>query len=325
MAISSSVGYQSVNKKDDVITVQKLLNQFLITQSCSLGGSAGAELAASFFSGGEAIPPIAPLTPDGGCGPKTIAAIVWFQKNIHDEEKPSGVVRPDGVTWFGLNTPLSRAVMGELVADSISLPKTGSGSVLTDTDFENAAKDLGVEVAAIKAVGQVETRGNGFTDDGRPVIRFEAHKFGKSTQYFYNRPFPDISVVAQNNSLVQGGAAGMRREYNRLGKAMVLDRARALEATSWGRFQILGENWSMMKLSSVEQFIEEAFISEQNQLDHFCAFVKGKNLIGALQKHDWLAVARGYNGKNQVGYDAAIEAAFNKLTAKTKTTPPARI
>ena len=48
---------------------------------------------------------------------------------------------------------------------------------LSEADFEWAAKELGCEVAVVKAVDDVESKGKGFLPCGIPVILFEAHVF----------------------------------------------------------------------------------------------------------------------------------------------------
>ncbi|NVH65249.1 DUF3380 domain-containing protein, partial [Burkholderia pseudomallei] len=68
-----------------------------------------------------------------------------------------------------------------LVVDGIAGPKTykvlASGQRdpkhLTDGDLVRAADTLGVSVACVRAVNEVESRGVGFLDDGRPKILFE--------------------------------------------------------------------------------------------------------------------------------------------------------
>ena len=50
-------------------------------------------------------------------------------------------------------------------------------TTLTAADFARAAKNLNVEIAAIRAVAEVEAAGAGFLPDGRPAILYEAHMF----------------------------------------------------------------------------------------------------------------------------------------------------
>ena len=72
-SISASVGQGGINNKQDVITIQNLLN------------TKGHKLVV-----------------DGSCGPKTIAAITAFQKDIVKLTKPDGRVDVNGKTWKAL-------------------------------------------------------------------------------------------------------------------------------------------------------------------------------------------------------------------------------
>ncbi|WP_199898379.1 N-acetylmuramidase domain-containing protein [Methylobacillus glycogenes] len=70
-----------------------------------------------------------------------------------------------------------------LVADGLAGPKTISTLLarsknpkyLTMAEITAGAKLLGVEVEAILAINEVESRGVGFLPDGRPVILYERH------------------------------------------------------------------------------------------------------------------------------------------------------
>ena len=68
----------------------------------------------------------------------------------------------------------------------------------TEDDYEAAAASLGVPVAAIEAVAEVEaggaTRWN-IADALRPPVRLEAHWFGKLTGYRFNASHPAISCT----------------------------------------------------------------------------------------------------------------------------------
>lgn len=48
----------------------------------------------------------------------------------------------------------------------VTEPKRG----ITDAAFEHAASVIDVDVAKIKAVDEIESRGQGFLDDGKPKI-----------------------------------------------------------------------------------------------------------------------------------------------------------
>ena len=113
---------------------------------------------------------------------------------------------------------------------------------LTEIDFQRAADAIGCEVAVIKAIAEVESRGDGFDDQGRPVVLFERHWFRRLTKNRFNK-YPDISNIRS------GGYT--RNEWKRLEKAMKLDLEAAYQSASWGIFQIMGFNYRSVGYSNV--------------------------------------------------------------------------
>ena len=197
-------------------------------------------------------------------------------------------------------------MMGEHI-----LPFSGPAIELGAGDMARAAARLGVDEPAMRAVVTVETGGaGGFLSDGsgRPRILFEAHLFSRFTGGRWDGSDPRISSPAWNRSLYAGGAA----EYPRLGEAIELDRAAALRATSWGMFQVLGDNHLVAGHSTLEGFVEAMTLGEPSHLLAFCAFVLSKGLADALRRHDWATFARGYNGTayRQNRYDQKLAAAY---------------
>ena len=99
---------------------------------------------------------------DGVFGGQTLQAVCAFQRGA--KLVMDGVVGPK--TW--------EALVGILPVESDSEIIDSKMASL----FENAAKTLNVEVAAIRAVHQVEAGGrSGFLPDGRAMILFEGHIF----------------------------------------------------------------------------------------------------------------------------------------------------
>jgi LysM repeat protein len=194
------------------------------------------------------------------------------------------------------------------------LPANGDpgNRTLTAADWQRAAKALGVDVAAIKAVAQVEAAGAGFMADGRPKILFEAHIFSDKTNGKYDRSNPNISSARWNRDLYSGGAG----EYPRLQQAMGLDRNAALQSASWGKFQIMGFNYKAAGYSSVEAFVQDMYKSEGKQLDAFVNFIKADPAMhSALKRHDWAGFAQSYNGSGYAAnhYDTKMRDAYNSL------------
>lgn len=182
---------------------------------------------------------------------------------------------------------------------------SGPGTRLAAADIEQAAKALGCAVAAVRAVIDVESRG-GFLPDGRPKILFERHYFARLTGGAHNAAHPDIS------NRQPGGYRGGAAEYERIGRAIRLDRDAALRSASWGMFQIMGDNGKVAGFPDVESFVAAMVSGEPAHLDAFVKFVKKAGLADELGRTDWAGFARGYNGKNYAinQYDKKLAAAF---------------
>jgi hypothetical protein len=72
-----------------------------------------------------------------------------------------------------------------------------NGEVMEEVDFSWAARELDIEIAAIKAFAEVESKGSGFIKLGPrmfPKILYERHKFARFTQNKYSKMYPDISL-----------------------------------------------------------------------------------------------------------------------------------
>src|SRR3954449_6274640 len=94
----------------------------------------------------------------------------------------------------------------------------GTGRPLTSAFLDEACAALDVTTAELWAVVTVETRGFGYLNDRKPVILFERHKFHEATGVRFSAANPQIS------NPVRGGYLGGKAEYDRLAKAMSLDR-----------------------------------------------------------------------------------------------------
>lgn len=276
LQLSGSVGRQGKNRRADVATVQLVLS----LDPARVG-------------------PRIPV--DGAVGDAMISAIESFQQKAATAT-PDGRVDPHGSTWRLMQGASAAAIAARSWLPAACAPR------LSDLDFAAAAARLRCELAAIKAVAEVESRGDGFFPSGRPKILFEAHIFSARTKAKHDAVFPDISSPAWNPALYAYG----EREYDRLEKAMILDRDAALKSASWGRFQVMGFNHEIAGYPSVQQFVSAMCASERAHLDAFVSFVIGNGLDVAIRSKDWTRFAKGYNGpqyaKNQ--YDEKIKAAY---------------
>src|ERR1035437_7175065 len=128
-------------------------------------------------------------------------------------------------------------------------------SILTEQNFKDAANTLPIEVAAIKAVSEVESNGSGFFSNDAPKILFEAHSFHTLTNGEYDASHPNISSPVWNKALYYGGI----REYDRLNIAKTLNETAALQSASWGKFQIMGGNFKKCGYANVQDFVTDMY------------------------------------------------------------------
>lgn len=202
---------------------------------------------------------------------------------------------------------------------ALAEPSPGPVLHLTDEDFMRAAALLDCDVAAVRAVAEVEAAGRGFLADGRPQILYEAHIFHRQTSGRHagarDRRGVALSVPGWDRTLY--GRAGAA-QHERLEDAAALDWDAAHRSASWGLFQILGSNHGAVGHPTIKGFVEAMNSGAGAHLDAFVGFVKTNRLDGALRRHDWAAFARGYNGPGYKAnaYDTKLAAAHRRWQAK---------
>ncbi len=240
------------------------------------------------------------LVVDGIFGHNTENAVRDFQRSVHISS--DGIV--GSATWHHLQSESGRKL---------------ASTRLSDGDYERVAKLLGVDVAAVKAVWEVETGGRGgFFDVGYPSILFEGHIFWQQLKkqgidpQRYVKGNEDIIHPKWDRSYYVGGI----REHDRLKRAIAINRTAALCSASWGAFQIMGFDYAVCGCSSVEQFVESINRSEGAQLDLFAQFIKHNKLDKALREHNWAEFARGYNGPSYAEnkYDQKLAMSYAKYS-----------
>jgi N-acetylmuramidase/Putative peptidoglycan binding domain len=225
-----------------------------------------------------------------------VEAIKDFQRDYKGSNHPDGRIDVNKSTWNSL--------LG--VARIIGiLPKV--------------SRIYGVEPAVILSIQSIESRGNGFLQDGRPKILFEGHVFWKRLKKAGKDPNKlsvgneDILYTPRDKSKYKGGA----HEYPRLARAKEIDHKCALESASWGAFQIMGFNHKVVGYDNVDAFVEAMHKVGEYQLKAVMEFLKTNHLIKHVsgETKNWTALARGYNGAGQEGYDTKLEKNY-KLFSK---------
>ncbi len=137
--------------------------------------------------------------------------------------------------------------------DLMMLP-TDTILTLTEADFEEVAAELGVEVAAIKAVVEIEAgrTHEGFASPGKPLINFDLSMFRR----FATRRGVNLSKYSKSHSVVFASSRGSQsRAHKRLEAAKSINHNAAVEGTFWGMFQIGGFNWKKCGAESLDDFV----------------------------------------------------------------------
>ena len=182
---------------------------------------------------------------------------------------------------------------------------------LTDQDFAFVAEELGVEVAAIKAVVLIETNNQmqGFWAPGVPVINFD--------KVMYNRFRQKVaSKEGAKGEKVPAGLSGHAlREWTQLIDARKVNAQGANMGTFWGMFQIGGFNYKLCGCETVDEFVKLMSESEFRQLELFATFIRKGGMLDDLKKRNWAGFARKFNGPRYAkrGYHTKMAAAYKKL------------
>ena len=221
---------------------------------------------------------------------------------------PERIPAPDGNPWHF-----------EMPEALLPIPAPEPPSLrLTDTDFEEVARELDIDPATIHAVVDIEAgrAHSGFNADSTVVINFDLSMFrsmakrNKVNLSKYTKRYPE--VFARPNIRKYGNQ--QRAQHARLRQAMEIDSLTAIQGTFWGMFQIGGFNWKKCGAKSSADFVERMSRSERDQLEFFANFLRSTGLDRHLRSHNWAAFARGYNGPSYArrGYHTRLARAYAK-------------
>ena len=234
------------------------------------------------------------LGQDGIFGPRTKALVIEFQK--------SKGLTPDGIVG---NSTWLKLIEEDLKKDYI-----------TDADFIKVAIDLNIELAAIKAIKEVESGGKGMVN-GVPTMLFEGHIFWQQLKLRGISPYNHVS--GNENILYPKWTkkyytSSNNGEYQRLLKAIKINEEAAYASASYGLFQIMGNNYKLCGYNSAKEFYQALSKNEDNHLYAFVKFIKNRGIDGYLRQKNWKKVAYYYNGPcyaaNQ--YDLKLQNAYNR-------------
>lgn len=190
------------------------------------------------------------------------------------------------------------------------------------------ARQTKIPIEGVLAVWQVESGGEPYVV-GRPVARFEVHKFfehwGKKNLAKFDLHFQfgghaGVAGRVWENHRWRANAGDVWQrfhgdqdaEYAVLELADRLGGEAAYLSSSFGGPQILGSNCGRVGYASAKAFFTALAADERWEVLSFFDFCKSGSLLDEIAGQRWHDLAVGYNGAGKAGaYGKDIEAAFN--------------
>lgn len=195
------------------------------------------------------------------------------------------------------------------------------GKKLEDKDIREAAIELECEPGLVYAIARQESSHSSFIEiDGEkiPSILYERHHFRKlardeslrvSYSDIYGSPYRrakklkdgtyiDARTLEQIQLIDAYGPLG-KFQYERLIRAYRLNEDAALQASSWGKFQIMGFNYKAAGYETVKDFTRAMSKGDSEHIKAFLKFArKNPVLLKGLRTKNFETIAQGHNGKN---------------------------
>jgi hypothetical protein len=242
---------------------------------------------------------------DGVFGKGTENVVLDFQRKNN--------LKIDGIV--GAKTLILLHDLASKVKKTDAPTATVINQFLSEQDFIDFSAKYNIEVAAIKAVHEVESNGRGFLN-GKIKILFEGHIFWRELAkrgIDPNKMLPGNEDILHKNYISPNPRYKLDQHY-RLNKAAAINAEAAYSSASYGLFQIMGFHYKAMGFDSAKAFVDFLSVNEANQLEVFGRFLTANNLVKALQQHNWAKFALGYNGSGYKTnkYDTKLATAYAK-------------
>ena len=203
-----------------------------------------------------------------------------------------------------------------VATDSAKTSDNGRYTRLTDEDYQKVADELGVDIATMKAVVEIEAGKShqGFVSPGKPLINFDLTMFRRHLRQagISTSKYKGYTCFKPVNSKKYGGYGNA--QWARMESARTINSDAANKSAFWGMFQIGGFNWKSCGCATIDEFVERMSESEAEQLELFAQFCINRDLVKYLNKKDWSNFAYHYNGPSykKRGYHHRLRSAHAK-------------
>lgn len=220
----------------------------------------------------------------------------------------------------------ARGYKPQLVVDGLAGPATRkavldtfvnrSAPAATAAEIKGFADRLGATPRQVRAVAAVESSGKGWDHQGRLACLYERH-YGWKRFRILN---PLLSNPSPGGYTIDADKDGINDSWEKVADAALTFKEpnKAFECASWGGFQIMGAWAEKLGYGSAVEMVWQLSRSEAAHYEAFVRYIEKFDLVAAFRKVDGNpfncnALARGYNGPKQKGYDVKIAAAFRRL------------
>lgn len=179
---------------------------------------------------------------------------------------------------------------------------------LTDDQIKLLALCNHYEYAALRAVIEVESNGNGFALHDKITIQFEPS--------WFKRSYADWKKADKNSSWINNGVGDQTEEWRAFNSAFRQNPVAAMKSTSIGLMQVMGFHYSLLGFKTVGEMWDFAKVNEANQLILGIRFIKSDSKMDkALKTGAWATFAYHYNGElyKKYKYDTKLLAAYKKF------------
>ena len=199
-------------------------------------------------------------------------------------------------------------------------------------EIVKAANQNGVEPAALLAIVEVETGGKPFENDGRtPTLLYERHvawrEAGKRGQLAAFKK-AGLAIPRWNRAVQYQDQRTSAQRIALIERARRIDPEIACRSASWGIGQTMGFNAEMLGYPNATRMVEALIGNLAAQLDCLLRELKKSDLVKSLNAHEWVRVARLYNGAGYAAnrYDTKLADAYRRWSRKIdqlgRPTPP---
>jgi peptidoglycan hydrolase-like protein with peptidoglycan-binding domain len=204
----------------------------------------------------------------------------------------------------------------------------GAAKPLDALDVPLLARSIGCGEDELQAFLDTETNSKGFDAKGRPIILFEPHVFYRNLRGAQRQTAVDAGLAYKS----WGEKPYPKDSYPRLHKAIAINPTAALKACSWGRSQVLGENFKAAGFKTVQDMVLAFMRDEEEHIKAMVNFIIEKNIDEDLVKlskldrpttpEDCIPIVEKYNGKGfrKNGYHIKF-ANYHNMRRKQPDTP----